>query len=551
MSAPTFSVLTAVFDPVPEHLASCLASVDAQTFGHWEHIVVDDCSTDVAVGHVLDAHRDPRRRVVRRRENGGIVAASSDALSAATGEFVVLLDHDDVLEPVALERIVECLAATDDPGDVDLVYSDHDLLRADGRTASPVYKPDFSPERLRNHNYITHLVVVRRESLDAVGGFRAGLDGAQDHDVLLRVSERSGAVLHVPEILLHWRQSPASVSASTGNKPDAYAAGRRAVSEHLERVGLDAEVEPGPFDGVYRIRRRVSGRASVSVIIPTRGSRGRVWGRTRVFVHEAIASMLADPARSVDVDVVLVVDSGSDPVVVRGARELLGDALTVVDYAERFNFSRTINQGVAASSGEYVLLLNDDTELVAPGSVEEMVGLARQADVGLVGAKLLYADGTLQHGGHVYNDTIDHALRGWPGDHPGPNRLLAVERECSGVTAAAAMLRRDVFDEVGGMSEELPVNYNDVDLSLRVRATGRRVVWTPHACWWHFEAQSFDHPIDASELVTIRRDWSQELSHDPYYNPNLAPGRTDWLERPGRSGAPPYTRLPDGRVVWA
>ena len=544
-------MLTTVFDPVAEHLASCLASVDELTFGDWEHIVVDDGSTGAAVGEVLDAGGHPRRRVVRHARNRGMVAASVDALAMATGEFVVLLDHDDVLTPNALQRVVDRLASTADPAVVDILYSDHDLLRPDGRTASPVYKPDFSPERLRNHNYITHLVVVRRTALVEVGGFRSGFDGAQDHDLLLRVSERGGVVLHLPEILLHWRQSPASVAAATGNKPEAYAAGCRAVADHLDRVGVDAQVEPGAYDGIYRIRRRVPRDASVSVIVPTRGSRGRVWGRSRVFAHEAIASILADPERPEHLEFVLVVDAGTDPVVVRGARRLLGDALVVVDFDEPFNFSRKINRGAAAASADFLLLLNDDTELAAPGSIRELIGLSQQPDVGLVGAKLLYADGTLQHGGHVYNDTIDHAFRGWPGDHPGTNRLLAVERECSGVTAAAAMLRREVFDEVGGMSEELPVNYNDVDLSLRIRAAGHRVVWTPHACWWHFEGQSFDHPIDAAEIAVIGRDWSDEIVHDPYYNPNLAPGRTDWLERPGRSGAPPYTELADGRVVWA
>jgi len=548
---PTFSVVTAVYDPRIDDLRACLDSVDRQTWDSWQHVVVDDASTDPAVGDLLDADRTPGRRVLRRGTNGGIVAAGSDAIDAATGDFVVLLDHDDVLVPEALERLSAAIEAADDPESVDVLYTDHDLLRPDGRTASPVYKPDWSPERLRNHNYITHLVAIRRTLLDEVDGYRTGFDGAQDHDLLLRVCERARAVVHLPEVLLHWRQSPASVATDTGLKPDAYDAGRRAVADHLARTGVDATVEPGSHDGIYRIRRTVVGTPTVSVVIPTGGSTGRVWGRTRAFVHDAVASLVAAPPGVCHLEFVIVLDEPANPVVERGLRTIAGESLVMVHYDRPFDFSDKINAGVAAASGEFVLLLNDDTELHTAGSIDEMVGLAQQADVGMVGAKLLYADGTLQHGGHVYNATISHAMLGWPGDHPGPNRLLAVERECSGVTAAAALLRRDVFDGVGGMSLELPRNYNDVDLSLRIRRAGYRVIWTPHACWWHFEGRSFEHPIDPAEVAVIERDWRDELRNDPYYNSNLAPGRTDWLELPWRSGAPPYELLPNGTRVWA
>jgi GT2 family glycosyltransferase len=245
-----------------------------------------------------------------------------------------------------------------------------------------------------------------------------------------------------------------------------------------------------------------------------------------------------------------VIDVGSDPLVERGLRRIAGERLVVERYAEPFNFADKINRGVRASTGDYVLLLNDDTELIEPGSVGEMVGLAQDDSVGMVGAKLLFDDGRLQHGGHVYNGMISHALLDWPGTHPGPYRLLSVARECSGVTAAAALVRRDVFDAVGGMDVDYAVNYNDVDFSLRIGATGRRVVWTPHACWYHFEQRSGAHPIDQGEIDRIQAAWGDALEHDPYYNPNLAPGRCDWLERPLASGAPPYEVLADGRVSW-
>ena len=279
-------------------------------------------------------------------------------------------------------------------------------------------------------------------------------------------------------------------------------------------------------------------------------SRGRIWGVERIFVHDAVASLLADSDDRCELEIIAVVDAGTDDLVERGLRRIAGDRLRVVAYDAPFNFSDKINQGVAAARGEFVLLLNDDTELVTSGSIAEMVGLAQQADVGMVGAKLLFEDGTLQHGGHLYHGTISHALLGWPGNHPGPHRMLAVERECAGVTAAAAVLRRSVFNRVGGMNTDLAVNYNDVDLSLTLRASGHRIVWTPHACWYHFEQRTFEHPVDAAEITAIQRRWGDAMRTDPYSNQNLAPGRTDWLELPLRSGAPPYERLADGRISW-
>ena len=547
--SPRFSVLTTVFDPEPAHLKSCLASIDAQTYrGPIEHVIVDDASTRFDIQSLLDELEPrPGRAVIRRSGNGGIVAASNEALEAATGEFVVLVDHDDVLAPQALELLVEFLDA--DP-DIDVAYSDHDLLRPDGRCASPFYKPDFSLERLRNHNYITHLVVARRSVVVDVGGFGAGTDGAQDHDLLLRLAERSGPFAHLPEILLHWRQSPASVATDVANKPGAFDREVDVVTAHLERTGISATVETGSYPGLVRIRREVSGKPTVSVVIPTRGSRGRIWGVERVFVHDAVASLVADPDDRCELEFVVVVDAASDPLVTRGLRRIAGDRLQIVDYNQPFNFSNKINRGVAAARGDYVLLLNDDTELITPGSVAEMVGLAQQDDVGMVGAKLLFEDGTLQHGGHLYHGTVSHALLRWPSAHPGPNRMLAVERECAGVTAAAALLQRDVFNRIGGMNTDFAVNYNDVDLSLTLRAAGYRIVWTPHAAWFHFEQQTFEHPVDDNEIVALERRWGADMRTDPYSNPNLAPGRTDWLELPLRSGAPPYEQLGGGRISW-
>jgi GT2 family glycosyltransferase len=554
--APRFSVITTVFDPEPEHLKACLASVDAQAADPTvaalgiEHVLVDDRSTRRDVAAVLSEAESltgpVARKVVRRDENGGIVAASNDALAAATGDFLVLLDHDDVLVDGALTSVAAALAADDS---VNVVYSDHDLMRPDGRCAWPMYKPDFSLERLRHHNYITHLVVARRSLVDEIGGFTPGTDGAQDHDLLLRLAEVAAPFGHIPEILLHWRQAPNSSALDSANKPAAISSEVRAVSAHLDRCGIDAEVTETDQPGVVRTRRRIEGRPVVSVVIPTRGTRGRVWGAERILVHDAVASMVGREDQ-VDLEFVVVLDAGSEPVIERGLRRLAGEALRVVHYDRPFNFSDKINEGVLAATGEYVLLLNDDTEMIEPGSVAEMVGLAQQSDVGMVGAKLLFDDGTLQHGGHLYHGTITHSLLGWASSHPGPYNMSNVVRECVGATAAGSLMRRDVFLDVGGMNTDFPANYNDVELSMVVRAAGFRILWTPYACWYHFESRSFSHPIDPAETALIEERWGPELYVDPYSNPNLTPGRNDWLELPNRSGAPPYDDLPDGRRSW-
>ncbi len=549
------SVVTPVYNPPVDELVACLDSVDTQADVEWEHIVVDDASTDPAIVAVLRARRSARRTVIERTANGGIVAATNDAIALARGEFVVLLDHDDLLAPDALSTMI---AAVDDhaqPAAVGVVYSDHDLLRPDGRCTSPVYKPELSPERLRNHNYITHLVAVRRSVLHELGGLRSGFDGAQDHDLLLRLIERDVDVVHVPRILAHWRQSSRSVAADPSNKPDAYDAGVRAVQDHLDRTGTAADVVPGAWPGTYRIHRQVHGRPTVSIVIPSAGTVGTVWGGRRCYVEAAIASIEDRATDICEREYVVVLDGSAESSVRRRLDALVLGKVRVVEYDAPFNFADKVNRGVAASTGEFVLLLNDDTELIEAGSIDEMVGLAQLDDVGMVGARLLFDDGTIQHAGHVYNQHIDHAFVGWPGDHPGPHRLLAVEREVGGVTAAAAMLRRSVYDAVGGMSLDFAANYNDVDLSIRVRASGRRIVWTPHACWYHFESRTRagtgQHAVSAPEIDTLLAIWGEALWDDPFYNPNLADGRADWLERPGRSGAPPYVVLDDGRVSWA
>lgn len=519
------SVVTPVYDTPPDVLAECMASVREQD-GDWEHVLVDDASPAPHVAPLLDAaaQTDWRVRVVRRARNGGIAEASNDGLRAATGRFVALLDHDDQLAAGALAAVSEALAADDT---IDYLYTDEDHLTETGGSFLPVYKPDWSPERFRSHMYTNHLSVVRRQLALEAGGFRREFEGSQDYDLILRVTERARRVRHLPIIGYHWRMGAGSAAANPDAKPYAFAAGLRAVQAHCDRIGLDATVEMLPRLGYHRLRRRLAVQPTVSVIIPTAGASGLVWGAERAHVVDAVRSLRHRSSYPIH-EIIIVADGVTPPAVFDRLREVGGEAVVVVPYDRPFNFAEKIDVGAARATGDYLLLLNDDIEVISADFLETMLGLAVQPDVGMVGCKLLYADGTLQHAGHVYSGEPMHAFLGRGSNEPGPHGLLLVDREVSGVTAACALVRASVFDEVGGLSREFPVNYNDVDFCLKVRRAGYRIVYTPHAALYHFESQTRRNVVTADDHARIRARWAHELDHDPYHNPNLVPGRDDW-----------------------
>jgi GT2 family glycosyltransferase len=520
------SIITPVYDPPLGVLDACLASVRAQDYDDWEHILVDDASPTAAVGDALARYAaiDARVQVGRRTVNGGIVAASNDAIALATGEFLAFLDNDDLLAAGVLGAVAAALA--EDPS-IDCLYTDEDHLADTGASFLPVYKPDWSPERFRSHMYVNHLSVLRRSLVMDVGGLRPEYEGSQDYDLVLRVAERARRICHLPVIGYHWRIGEGSAAANPAAKPYAFEAGRRAVQEHCDRVGIDASVEMLPYTGYHRVRRRLRRHPSVSVIIPTAGARGRVWGTDRTFVVGAVRSIVERSTYCVD-EFVVAADEQTSPATLEKLAELVGPRLCVVHYSPPFNFAAAINLGAAHACGDYLLLLNDDTEVITPDFLETMLGVAEMDDVAMVGCKLLYADGTLQHAGLVYSGEPMHAFLGRGCDEPGPHGLLLVDREVSGVTAACALVKAAVFDEVGGFSTEYPINYNDVDFCLKVRRASYRIVYTPHASLYHFESQSRLNVVTDGDRDALRRRWGYELDHDPYHSPNLLRGRDDW-----------------------
>ena len=526
--APRLSVVMPVYDPDPGFLRDAVESVRAQLYADWELCIADDCSTDPEVGAVLDrlARRDRRIKVVRRTENGHISAATNSALALASGDWVAFLDHDDVLAPHALALMALHIAARPD---AQLLFSDEDKLGADGGRLSPYFKPEFDPRLLAGQNYLTHLLVVRRELVTALGGLREGLEGAQDWDLVLRATEQlePEQIVHVPHVLYHWRAHAASTAEAGAAKPYAWEAGRRAVAEHLARAGGGGETTILPGSGHIRVRWPLPHPVpSVGIVIPTRDGR---------LLRQCVESILAT-TRYPDYRI-LIVDNGSrDPAVLDYLEVRQGDRVAVMHDPRPFNYSALNNAAVARGDDDLVCLLNDDTQIVEPGWLEEMVREISRPRVGAVGAKLLYEDGTIQHAGVVLGigDVAGHAYRRFPRDADGDMGRLKLAQRMSAVTGACMLVRRQAWEEVGGLDEDrLAVAFNDVDLCLKLGRAGWKVVWTPCAELFHLESLSRGTELlrekeFAAEIDTMKQRWSALLRADPAYNPNLTLNWEDW-----------------------
>ena len=511
---PYFSVVTPVYNPPLDALRAAIASVVAQDERDWELILIDDSSPAPRVLPVLRAAAaaDPRVHVIERTENGHIVRASNDGVDAAHGQFIVLLDHDDLLAAGALRRVREEIDA--DP-EIDYLYSDEDKVDPDGRHYDEFRKPDWSPERMRGQNYTSHLSVLRAAVVREVGGFHEGFDGSQDHDLFLRVTERARRIVHIPEVLYHWRVVPGSAAGVADAKPYAWVAGKAAVQAHLDRLGIPAVAEFGRWTGCYHIRREPWTGIRVSVIIPTRGSDAIVWGERRVLVVEAVRSLVAQ-STGPDLEVVVVYDAVTPEPVLTSLREIAGDRLVLVRYDRPFNFSEKCNLGAMSSSGDVLVLMNDDLEFDSHDAIADLVAPLREPDVGVTGGCLLYSGSTIQHAGLAcYGRHLVHVLLGTPDDNPGPFAALTINRECSALTGALLAVRRTVYEEVGGLTELLPVNFNDVDLCLKAARLGYRRVWIAGARAFHFESMTRKAQVFSWEADFMWNRWDLPQT-DPY-----------------------------------
>jgi GT2 family glycosyltransferase len=509
---PLFSLVTPVFNPPLWALEECIKSVRSQAFTDWEWCIADDASTNPNVMKKLNklAAKDKRVKLVQRSQNGGIIEASNSALELAAGDFVVLLDHDDSLSTNALQTVARIIQENDN---VDYIYSDEDKVDESGKHYDIFKKPSFSPERLRGQNYCCHLSVFRSSLIKEIDGFRKGFEGAQDYDLILRATEKARKIVHIPEVLYHWRVVSGSTAGDANAKPYTIESGRRAVAEHCERIGLNADVT-STTGGYVHVKRKVTQDKKVSIIIPTRGDRKRIWGVDTCLVTNAIESIFEKSSyRNFEI---VVVHDHVPHLDSRLQHHIDENRVSLVWYGKAFDFSDKCNIGVVHSSGEIVVLLNDDTEIESPDWLEVLVGFLEDDNVAMVGPLTMLEDGRVQSAGHG-NNTLPHNLgAGDLIESPGYFGERLISREISGVTGACLAMRRDCYFELGGMSTTLPHSFNDVDLAFKALDAGYRIIWTPLAKIYHFESLSRDPRVRPEELEQLSNRWETYFNRDSY-----------------------------------
>jgi GT2 family glycosyltransferase len=526
---PRISVVTPVYRPDLQYFQQTADSVCGQVYENWEWCLADDCSNDEGLTAKLRelTTRDARVRFVTRSENGHISIATNSAAALAHGEYIALLDHDDLLSPDCLAEVALYLAAHPD---VDVLYTDDDKVDIEGRRYGPQFKPDWSPESLLSQMYFSHLLVVRRSLYEEVGGMRAGFEGSQDHDLALRVVEKARAVAHLPLVLYHWRAVPGSTALSGEAKLYSFDAGIRAVSEALARRGVPAEVDRPDW--------AVQARASLLRHgFPDDGPRVAILIATRnqaTLLDRCVESL--SKTRYRNFETVVLDDHSDEPETIAWLDAFPGTVLRVPGRREGFNFSRLHNHAARSVDAEYLLFLNNDTEVLNPAWLSQMMGFARLRGVGAVGARLLFPDDTVQHAGilHGFNQgSLALAFRGLPREHPGYLAAARVCRNYGAVTAACMLTPRRLFLELGGFDErDFAVSFNDVDYCYRLLDHGYRCVYAAEAELYHHEGATRGIGSRVEEVARFRQRYGHR--DEPYYNPNLSTTSEHFEVRPRR-----------------
>jgi len=512
-SQPLVSILTPVFDTPVQWLREAVESVLGQVYENWELLLIDDGSMDADLLRALPplAARDRRIRLVRPESHQGISAALNRGLDLANGEWVTFLDHDDVLEADALFQNVKLLQ--ENPG-LDLIYSDEDKLTDQGFD-SPILKPDWSPDFFLSCNYLCHMIFLRRELVREVGGFQSQFDGSQDYDLLLRVRERTERIHHIPRVLYHWRRSENSSASDVRQKPGQLEASWRAIEAHLKRRGEQAYVAVDWRTHAFYVRRELREAKQISVIIPNfRGS------SSLERCLESLVSRTSYP----NYEIVIVQ---------MGQRDKIAEAATnfshrVLYFADAVNDSAAKNYAAAHTDSPWLLFLDPNVEAIGPDWLTIMAEYVQRAETGAVGPRLVNPGGTIEHAGLVLgvNGIAQSAFRGFPAEHPGVNRQLQMTRNYSAVSGACLLVRREVFQQIGGFDEKLSGALADVDFCLKMRDAGYLIVYTPLAklCWNPPPSEE----VDASAEGIMRQRWCDVLERDPYYNPNLSHDAADF-----------------------
>lgn len=529
---PIISVIMPVFNPPEQFLRAAIASVLEQIYPYWELCIADDASTKPYVKSVLEeyARQEPRIKVVFREENGHISRASNSALELATGDFIALLDHDDCLTPDALYEMALLLNRHPQ---ADMIYSDEDKIDQQNRLQDPFFKPDWCPDSFLSRMYTCHLGTYRRSLIEQIGGFRIGYEGSQDYDLVLRLTEKTTNIFHIPKILYHWRVHPESTAAGVASvKSYAHIAAEKAIAEALTRRNEPGKVTGIPeFPGNYSVRYEISHYKRVSIIIPTRNL-GTILNKCL----ESIFQKSTYPNYEV-----IVIDNGSTEEktlkIISQWLDRQPERFKCYPLDIPFNYSHLNNYAASKAEGDYLLFLNNDTEVVTPDWLEAMVEQAQRASVGAVGALLLYPDNSIQHAGVVLGlgGVAAHSHRHFPATTPGYVCQVKTINNYSAITGACLMCRREVFAEIGGFDETLAVAYNDIDLCLKINNLGYKNVYLPHVVLYHYESKSRGYEDTPEKMARLRKEaeyllskWQKVIDNDPCYNPNLTRDREDY-----------------------
>ena len=528
------SVLVPLYNTPKDFLKEMIDSVIAQTYSNWELCLADGSDSEHSyVGDICKKYAQKDKRVVYKilDENKGISGNTNACIDMATGDFIALFDHDDLLLPAAFYEVVTRICNED----ADFVYTDEATFESPDteKIITIHHKPDFALDNLRANNYICHLSVFSRKVLDEAGRFREEYDGSQDHDLMLRLTSKAKHIVHIPRVLYLWRSHPLSVAQDIGAKEYAIKAGQNAVADSIKQYGYDAVVESSrAFPTIYRIKYQLKATPMVSIVIPTKDHYDDL---------KRCIDSITGKSTYKNYEIVLMDNGSTDQKVLDYYEELKKDSRIVITTLDiPFNYSRLNNEAVKSATGDYLLLLNNDIEVITPEWIEEMLMYAQRDDVGAVGAMLYYPDDTIQHAGVILKLGADrvagHAFHKQPRNAIGYMGRLCYSQDMSAVTAACLLVKTSIYEEVGGFDEDLAVAYNDIDFCLKIRKAGYLNVWTPYAELYHYESKSRGSDKDEDKIARFEKEkalfktrWADVLeAGDPYSNPNFTLDKSDF-----------------------
>jgi GT2 family glycosyltransferase/glycosyltransferase involved in cell wall biosynthesis len=528
---PVISVIVPVYNVPAGYLRKCIESVRNQRYPFWELCLCDDASTASETIELVEAYRglDSRIKMRQLSNNRGIAGASNAAVEISSGEYLAFLDNDDELHSMALLRVAETI---NERGSVDVIYTDEDKINVEGEHVDDYCKPDWSPEHLESVMYMLHLLVVRKSVFIDIGGFRDAVTGAQDYDLALQLSREARVIYHIPEVLYHWRMIAGSAAAKVDAKPEALKSAYKALAEHVElKYGGNASVERGLLPGLFRVRHRVVGNPPVTLLITTDNRSIALPGRGAINLLENFVRSIRERTAYRNYRILIVDNANISEDQAKQFRKAGCRVVSYRDGATCFNFSRKANFGFRQVDTELLVLLNDDMEVTSEGWLDALLEYSQSPEIGVVGGRLTYPDGRIQHVGIVLgvNGSSAHVYHGFSGEVIGYNGFTHLVRNYSAVTGACMATRKSVIEECGGFDEAFAIDFNDTDFCLKAMAAGYRNVYTPFCELIHFEGLSVTrHTQNPAEVELFAARWQRTIARDPYYNPNLARDRIDF-----------------------